>query len=340
MGPDTVMRLRSTAALVVLYLVARTLLAALGPSKLRWELIFPPFDVVAASALIWAAGREPISNLSTLYLLAVVEVSESQDVRWIAAVSAMISGCEAVATWGHHLQGLFGVTYPYIFLFGAGMVSGLLARAAIRNREQLAVAQDRERIAFEMHDGVQGHLVTIASQLELVGHLAGSDPKTATQISWEARDLARLAADELRYLVHRLRSPSIQGGFGASLTQFAYQVTQRSELDLNVDIKDELSLTPETEHALFRIAQEAINNSIRHAQANKIEISLSESDLSLELKVVDDGIGFEAGSERADAAMHSGLDGMSARAAKLGGTLAIQSALGQGTSVTVRVPAT
>ena len=85
-----------------------------------------------------------------------------------------------------------------------------------------------------MHDGVQGHLITIASQLELIGRLAETDGKRTSEIATQGREGARQAADELRFLVQRLRAPALDNGFVPALRQFTHNICDRNQLEVDV----------------------------------------------------------------------------------------------------------
>jgi signal transduction histidine kinase len=179
-----------------------------------------------------------------------------------------------------------------------------------------------------MHDGVQGHLMTIATQMELLGKLAERDPSRAAAIAEDARVVARQGADELRFLVQRMRAPALSNGFIPALKQYAHNICSRHGLDLQFEVGGQnQALSPSTEAALFRVAQEALNNVIKHANAHsvKMEVRLGEPAC---LRIMDDGDGFDL-----DSISGEGLEGMRHRIQELGGSLGVSSRPGEGTCV-------
>jgi signal transduction histidine kinase len=205
------------------------------------------------------------------------------------------------------------------------------ARIAAELRERLGVAADRNRIAMDMHDGVQGHLITIASQLELIGHVAPRDGDRAAEISREGREMARQAADELRFLVQRLRAPALADGFVPALRQYAHNICERSGLRLTFEVHgDPRPLEPEVENVLFRIAQESLNNVMKHAGASEVSVCVSFDRERASLQIEDNGKGFQP-EACADGCV--GLASMRERAERQHGNLVIDSAPSKGTTV-------
>ncbi|HZH97621.1 MAG TPA: histidine kinase, partial [Fimbriimonadaceae bacterium] len=287
-------RLYGFIVLVMIYLAVRTVLAFKDPKWLNWELVFPPIDVAIISGLIYLGDREPMSNVSLLYLIPVAEAAGTLSVAWAAGVGAMVFAGAAAASQGFLTKDPFSTVFRYFLLGIIGSLLASLAQAQAWLREQLGVARDRNRIAMEMHDGVQGHLVTIASQLELAQHLAERDPTRTAEIAGESREAARLAADELRFLVQRLRSPELREGFLPALKQFAHNQATRSGIGLDFQVQGEpFDLDAERENAVFRIAQEALNNVVRHARATAVNVSIEFHAQRLTLQIEDNGMGFE-----------------------------------------------
>lgn len=312
-------KIQTFLGVVVAYLLARTWLAFRDPEKLEWEVVFPPIDVAVISMLIWLGNRDPLSNVSLLYFFPLAQAAGTLNLRWSVAVALMVVVGAALATHGLKSEEPFNAFFRYFFILVMGSLITLLARAAASLREELGVAKDRNRIALEMHDGVQGHLVTIARQLELVEHIAEPNPARAKLIAAEARESTRLAADELRYLVQRMRAPSLAEGFIPALRQFTHNQATRNEIEYAFSVTGEAKeLSREGEHALFRIAQEALNNILRHANATRIEVNLAFGE-GVTLQVCDNGTGFEPDLDS------PGLLGMQRRAEAVGGHLTIHS---------------
>jgi signal transduction histidine kinase len=325
------------AYLIVAYFAVRTVLAFKSIGTTTWHYIYPPIDVAVVSMLIYLGDRDPLNHASLLYFFPVAEAAGSLSIAWSAAVGLMVLAGAGIATNGFVNTDGFATFFRYFFIILMASLLAALARISAALREQVGVARDRARIAMEMHDGVQGHLITVASQMELAQHLAERDPQRTAQLARESKDTARLAADELRFLVQRLRAPSMAGGFLAALKQFAHNQAERNGLALEFESRGEaVDLDPETENALFRIAQETITNVLRHAEAKnlKVEVTFTERDVSLAIR--DDGKGFDPGEEQDG--MHAGLQSIKQRASALSGSLAIASTIGQGCSVQITLP--
>jgi signal transduction histidine kinase len=338
-------QLRQLVVLMVVYMVVRTWLAYADPPKLKWWYIFPPIDVALITLLLCTTHRGPMSNITLLFFLPMVHASGSLNVRWSAIVGLLVIAGTTVATLTAYpvplsdaptsLRALIhedplNVAFRVFFLLIISSLMAYQALIAAGYRERLGVAADRNRIAMEMHDGVQGHLITIASQLELIARVAEKDGKHAASIAVEGREGARQAADELRFLVQRLRSPTLESGFVGALRQYAHNICDRNGLQLVFEqVGVETAMSPEVENALFRIAQESLTNVVKHAGANAVTISVDISETSARLLVQDDGIGMSSG--KANGGL--GLDGMRSRAEMNHGSLHIESAGSHGTRV-------
>lgn len=318
---------------VVAYMVVRTWLAFRDPPRLEWEYVFPPIDVAIVSMLIWLGERDPLSNIALLYFFPLAAAAGTLNLRWSITVAAMVLGGAALATHGLRSTEPFNTVFRYFFIFVLSSLVTLLALAAARLREQLSVARDRNRVAMEMHDGVQAHLMTVSKQFELVEHIAPNDPNRAVQLASDGRESARLAADELRYLVHRMRSPSLSEGFIPALRSFMQGVADRHDLELEFSVSgSEQRLSSQVEHAAFRIAQESINNVLRHAGATQACVLIQYEADRIRLSVSDNGCGFNPDVES------DGLMGMRTRAESLGGTLHIQSRKEGGSRIEATLP--
>ncbi|HWQ15384.1 MAG TPA: PAS domain-containing sensor histidine kinase [Roseiflexaceae bacterium] len=199
---------------------------------------------------------------------------------------------------------------------------------------------ERRRLASELHDEVGQALTAI--QLNLQALAADSDRPAHVARLEDSMALVEQVLQRIRALSLDLR-PSLLDDFGLvpALRWYVERQAGRAALEVSFDAAPlDVRLAPELETACFRIAQEAVTNAVRHANARRLDIALHRSGAELHLTVSDDGRGFDtaAAHERASLGASLGLLGMHERARALGGALSIDSQLGRGTTVRARLP--
>jgi signal transduction histidine kinase len=206
-----------------------------------------------------------------------------------------------------------------------------------RSRE-LSILSERNRLALELHDAVSQKLFSLVLSAEAAATLLDKDPGSAgTQVA-RLGVLAREALAELRSLILGLRPPELERDGLAGALRKEIEMLERIH-----GVKVELSAngggpgSPERDLGVLRIAHEAINNALRHADASRITVRLRDDDGRLTLEVADDGSGFDPGRPELRS-KHLGLTSMEERARELGGRLEIRSAVGSGTTVSLEVP--
>jgi signal transduction histidine kinase len=149
--------------------------------------------------------------------------------------------------------------------------------------------------------------------------------------------LAKAGLAEMRALIFELRPESLATeGLIAALEKQAALVQARHKIAVHVSLCDEPDAPLEVKEALYRIAQEALNNTVKHAQAERVELRLEQNADEILLEVRDDGGGFDPESSFPG---HLGLKSMRERVARLGGRLWIESAPGEGSRIRVQIPA-
>jgi PAS domain S-box-containing protein len=203
--------------------------------------------------------------------------------------------------------------------------------------EQLAVMKERSRLARDLHDSVTQALYSMTLLAEAAQRLAGAGNLEQVR-SYLTRlgEAALQSLKEMRLLVYELRPPILEKvGLVGALQQRLDAVEGRSGVETRLRVEGTLELPAPVEEGLYRIAQEALNNALKHAAASLMTVWLRADGEQVELEVVDNGIGFdpETGSDRGGVGMLS----MQERAERLGGSLSILSAPGSGTRVIVRV---
>jgi signal transduction histidine kinase len=203
-------------------------------------------------------------------------------------------------------------------------------------REQYDLAQERERIAREFHDGLGHHLVSAIRGLESIRRRLKAHADTAADCALQEQiDILRAALDDTRQTIQQLRAPETTD-MRVFIRQTAERVAQRLGAQLHCDCPDPMPpLTPLQTLMLTRVMQEALSNVMKHAgRPQNLWVACDWRDGWLEMRVADDGDGFDP----ATALEGMGLNSMRERIRALGGELTITSALGQGTTVLARVP--
>jgi two-component system sensor histidine kinase UhpB len=197
-----------------------------------------------------------------------------------------------------------------------------------------AQEEERRRLAYDLHDEVNQALTAILLRLQALSHDA---PPAMTEELGELRRLVNQAMTELLQLARQLRPTALDDhgllpAIESQVRRFAQQTGIEADLATEGDAS---TLAPDQEIAVYRIAQEALANVARHADASRVEVALASSGRGVALTVRDDGRGFEpnGGSRRG-----LGLDGMAERARLVGGELTIDSSPGGGTALTLQVP--
>ena len=207
--------------------------------------------------------------------------------------------------------------------------------------KESAALEERHRIARDLHDSVSQslfsltlHTRTAELALARAGLDADSDLGRPLQ---QVSELTRGALAEMRALIFELRPGALaEEGLGAALSKHAAAVTAREGLEISVHVPDErLPLAVEQEEHLYRLAQEALHNAVKHAQADHAWVELVAGDGEVVLTVRDDGVGFDPAESHPG---HFGLETMRERATRIGAELSVESAPGAGTTVRVQVP--
>jgi signal transduction histidine kinase len=213
-----------------------------------------------------------------------------------------------------------------------------IEKARLRQQaEQVAVIEERQRLARELHDSVTQALYSVALYADAAKlAMQGGKSQVAAKNLSEVHTLAREAMLEMRLLIFELHPPALEeeGLVGALRTRLA-TVETRAGLETEIQIDgQETDLPPAVEEALYRFAQEALNNVIKHARAGRVEVRAAlHTDRAL-LEVRDDGCGFDPES----ATGGLGLKGMKDRIVRLGGELVFDSYPGSGTLLRVEIP--
>jgi signal transduction histidine kinase len=211
------------------------------------------------------------------------------------------------------------------------------ARLYARSRE-LTIAEERGRIAHELHDAVAQRLFGLRLTVRAVDKLLDADPAAARAKLAEVSALAREASEELQAAVHQLRPAALAAdGLGATLRNQVEVLNRAGGPQLDYTELDPPLLPPAQQQVALRVAQEALHNALRHAHAGRVRVTLAGSGAGARLEVADDGAGFDP-----DAALRAGrslgLRSMRDRARSVRGNVVVESAPGAGTVVRLEVP--
>jgi signal transduction histidine kinase len=323
---------------------------ALSPRG-RWRPVLVTVGLILAALLVMRAARllpvaqvtggdEPFDvvllRIAACALLAVAAVAfaarrrlpRDELVRWLAAALALSAlaqlvriaappGASTAFTWASAIQ-----------LAGAGaLVVGVVeeVRSYQRRIAELAVADERRRIARDLHDGLSQELAFIVNQTRYLAERSGDEHLGLVAGS------AQRALDDSRFVIGALTRASGQR-LGASLALQAQEFARRWGLTVEVEVEEDLHVAPEKEHAILRIVAEALSNAARHAEASTVAIRMADRDGRLHIAVHDDGRGFDAAAQDA-VATGFGLRSMRERVELLGGDLRLESEPGRGTRV-------
>lgn len=353
-----------TAALrwaVVILLAAIAVVQALAPrgASPRWKthLYLAAHGGLVAALMFLQPGwtMYPVLYMTPI-TLAILRLPLRQGVAWIAAYTAATALSFAGISLAEGLMALFlyGVLYAFV-----GAFAGVLARADAAHREsralldelrqahdklqeyagrveELAVMEERNRLAREMHDTL-GHRLTVAAvQLEAAQRLCSADPERSKALVGTVREEVREALAELRSTVAALRTPvEADLQLRTSLKRLASHFEAATGLTVHLVVPDEIPTVPNgCRLALYRAAQEALTNVQRHAEAQQVWLVLGVSEDAITLLVGDDGRGVTLSGEQAG----FGLKGLRERAEQLGGEFHLEPRRGGGTQLSFRLP--
>ena len=234
----------------------------------------------------------------------------------------------------------------------AGLVAGAIENARLHSRlaereealerfaEQMVEWQEHEsrRLAGEIHDGISQRIVSLFFHLSAAADAIPGEPDVAAEQVARAQELAAAALDETRLAIAGLRPPVLDDlGLAASLESLGRNFPQ---LDVQVDAVP-CRIAEHVETAVYRTAQEALQNVVKHARAKAVRVHMSVRDGRVLLEVRDDGQGLAAAgasAARAPGPTGFGLSGMRKRAELLGGELELSSSPGRGTTVRLVLP--
>ncbi|MEU5399209.1 GAF domain-containing sensor histidine kinase [Streptomyces sp. NPDC005963] len=211
------------------------------------------------------------------------------------------------------------------------------ARLYERSRE-LTIAEERSRLAHELHDAVSQKLFSLRLTAQAAAALVDRDPARAKGELQQVAALAAEATEELRAAVVELRPAALdEDGLINTLRTQIHVLDRAHSATVTFDTCGVKALPAAQEEALLRVAQEALHNALRHSGADKVDVVLARRGQGAVLSITDSGKGFEPRDVRR-AGRHLGLVSMRDRASGVGGRLRVVSAPGKGTTIEMEVP--
>jgi signal transduction histidine kinase len=208
------------------------------------------------------------------------------------------------------------------------------ARLFSRVRE-ISIDEERRRLARELHDGVAQALTHLRFELEFMGRHGHVTPDQVTREVDRLSRVVQRASNDVRSMITGLRSSMSDEGLAGSLRSYLSDLRGLGGPEIVFETRGETRLRPDIESEIFRIAQEAVSNALRHAGAELVTVSLLSATTKLTLTVEDDGIGLSRRRTRKGAEGGVGLDAMRERAALIGAVLNVGNRVDGGTRVTL-----
>lgn len=199
-----------------------------------------------------------------------------------------------------------------------------------------AIIEERQRLARELHDAVSQQLFAISMTATAIGRTFDNNPARAKRQVELIEEMSSVAQSEMRALLLHLRPVYLEGKrLSQGLRELIRELQAKIPMEITLDMDDDLRLLKGVENHIFRIVQESLSNTLRHAKAERMEIRIIQKIDSVRVTLKDDGIGFEL-NETKQASY--GLSTMRERTNELGGTIQYITAPGKGTRIEIVIP--
>jgi signal transduction histidine kinase len=209
-----------------------------------------------------------------------------------------------------------------------------------RRAQEAAVLEERSRLARDLHDSISQQLFSMTLTAQAARAQVEKNPPRAINQLERLQETAAAALAEMRALIFQLRPPGLsEQGLITTLQQHVASLDRRHGLDVTLTVEGEERYANGVEQALYRIAQEALNNVLKHAGDCQVQVHLQLAPERVYLQIGDNGRGFSPSTESGQG-RHLGLISMGERASEIGGRLELHSTPGGGTTITVIVPRT
>jgi signal transduction histidine kinase len=266
-----------------------------------------------------------------------IGLAVSQFRSWMGIPLIMKGDVAGIMTVARAEAGAYESTHAALGKAIASQVAIAIENAQLFEQAQRAASlEERGRLARELHDSVSQALYGITLGAGTARARLTENPDAAVEPIEYVQALAQAGLAEMRALIFELRPESLETeGLLAAIEKQGASISARHNVAFELNATDEPDCSLAAKEALYRIAQEAMHNVVKHAGASSVRTRLERTNGALVLSVRDDGRGFDPASSFPG---HVGLHSMRERAEKLGGTLTIESELGRGTTVVARLP--
>lgn len=310
----------------------------------RQHMLYYAAQTLVISGLLLLRSRTG-EVFSFLFFLMSIRVATSSPPRvaigWIVGFGVISS---AIQLWANGSSGLFAIAFNAAVFFFSGVFGHTLRQVGLANHEkqalldelraaqrqlhELAIAEERNRLARDLHDSVKQQV--FAMTMRLGAARATLDPAApAYEHLAAAEGLARQAGEELTALIRALRPAALANhSLAEALREHVADWSRQTGIAAEARVEGTRALPPAAEQALFRVAQEALANVARHSGATRADVRLCYGPARTLLEVRDDGHGFRRASARG-----IGLASMGERMAAIGGRLQVDGESGPGTQV-------
>jgi signal transduction histidine kinase len=287
-----------------------------------------------------------------LCIQAVFELPRKTGYAWVIGFT-LVTVITLLYIYGLGIGLQFGLTYIFAFFF-ITMLAVLYVNAEEARKElqkahlqlqeysdkaeELATIQERNRLARELHDSVTQALYSLTLYAEAASReLSAGDLEVVGKHLNELRYTSQQALQEMRLLIFELQPPILdRDGLVIALQERLEAVESRTGIETEIDLTLEERLPPKIEVGLYGIAREALNNILKHAQATRVKVSLSESNGRVRLEIDDNGIGLIKDKTESGGGM--GIKGMQERANQIGANLTLETKAEGGMLLWVEVP--
>jgi signal transduction histidine kinase len=307
-------------AVAGVWAVSRMLHAALPP-------LTPTADGQQPFQVTSALATQALLNLIALVGFGLRFRGQGEDLdRWLALGATLALFAELHYVFTPLVSSRFVSQGDFLRLLSYSVLLVGVWRAIQAAEFGRAVADERARVAREIHDGLAQYLFAVSTHASMLENGATPAPTIAA-----LREAAAAAQQEARFAVLALSSASGTAPFDAALRRYVDFLTADGELDVDLEIEKGIQLAPDEQIEVFRIVQEGLGNARKHAQARHVEVRIRQRGNARLVTIRDDGAGFDEQAVRPG----QGLKNMRARAASIGGAFRLSSRPGDGTAVEV-----